>query len=440
MCISLVTDRYIPIKLLTEQVFLSLKKGELCTHEVYDIFLTPKKKWNNAKIFCISPHNLISDDGNLLVQIVSFSDSSGQDDFFYNNSPSFKSDYNSDTESFTINFPSGRNGFTLGIDSFTGKVLIPTISIPNSIKSNTRALELMEDCGTLFELSLGNLEAGNDYMFRIVIDPKERQSLPEKRTQDIEELDGALTNWVQDSIIPCPKTCRFNFIHHIKVSQDIQEYTEAGSIIKELVSNQNMRLMPVKLQQVILILPVNAELIVRNPEGCIWEVSTHTLLDSRFAAVWSGGVDQYWIDDPESIAQKIFEYCRNWGKDRPKTKEEISIVLAASHENCSLIIDELCRYGALNQISPVRFSAVDRSEDELSEIFESVASSQDVVANFGWRGYQIRYSVQYRYLDSEDRKKLLSQIKRNNWAFWIGLAGIAIGLISLLAALLAIII
>ena len=435
MCISLIASKYVTIKLLIENIFLSLHDGTLKAHEVYDVFFTLKEPWKDARILGVSPHDLLHGKS-LNMRSVTSPGAGGPDDIFYKDAVLYTVLYNENDNDLSISVPSGNDEFLAETECFRGTVIRPDILIPKWIAQDKLALELMKEAGTVFELALGDLEAHVDYVFRLIIDPEILQGMPEKRTQDIEEVDEIVSNWVQDGVISCPKNCRFNFLSQIAEGREVPEYAEASATIQGVVADSSMRLMPVRRRYIVLVVPRRAELIGKTSEGLIWAVSTHTLSDGRPAAVWAAGADQYWIDDPESVADRIYRYCMSWALARPKTKEEVSIAIGTSHENCSLVINALCKYGGIAEAGDAKYRPLNHPKAKLEEIFEKVAATQEVVKNFRWKGYQIRYSVHYRYATIKDVKRIRWLRWKRTIAFWGGILGTFIGIISLLFALL----
>lgn len=436
MCITFLNSEYNNIDLFIEHVRLTLNQnGRLAVSQVADFFLTPKSNWGNAKMLCISPHNLVSD-GKLTVGAVAAPGAGGPNDIFYKDAHLYEASYKAQEQLFRISLPSPHHSATAAPLDFQGKVITPQAYIPSAISKNDLAMELMEECGTIFELDLGNLKGGMRYAFRLVIQPSGILGLPEVRSQDIKEVDLVLSNWVQDAVIMCPKMCYYNYIEMIeRARSQLEEYAEAAAIIQTLVRNPQLKLMPVKRGQIVLILPNGAELIADNPAGCIWKVSTYTLSDGQLAVVWATGAEEYWIDDPESVTRRIYKYVRKWGTASPRSKEHVSTATEAGHENSSMIIDEMCNGGLLTDVGNGRYKAEDKPAPELEEGFRKIAASKKVAETFKWMGFRIDYSVHYRYVSPDELNFLSKQRLRRYLTFWIAIIGLIIAIISLIVTL-----
>ena len=431
MCLALLA-KYNKIDIVFEQIFLSWKDTLLQAHEVYDIFFTAAESLENARIYAISPHNLVNNKD--VTVRCAIPGAGSPDDVCYQQLGGYKGTYDAATRLFQVVVPLGVDPYKLKIEEYSGEVLVPDVHIPDSLTSDKLALDIMEECGTLFEISLGTLERGKNYAFRLIIDPLELLGVPPSRPLDLEGVDEIQYNWMQDAAIMCPKTCRFNFVELVSgIRQDQEEYAEAAANVQSIVLESEQYLLPVKRHHILAILPPEAELVTGDCEGYAWAVARHVLNDGRLAVVWSAGTKDYWMDDAESLAAHIYEHFKSWtSKGQSKTKEDVALSLFTFENNCSIIVDSLCNLGLLIKVDEDRYKAADATDAKLEETLREVAMLKEVVDGFKWVGYQIRYSFRYKYLSSEGKQLLSVRRRRRDLAYWISIAAFIIGLVSLL--------
>jgi len=455
-CLALLTERYVPINLLVETIFVSIVDGRLKAHEVYDIFFKPNANWKDVRILGVSPHKL-SDGDQLKVKVSVTPGAGGSDDVFYKDLVLYSGSFDSGTENFTVTLPAHGGPFDTNISEYKGKVIEPTLNTPRRIAECSAATQIMDEFGTIFEINCPNLEAGNFYAIRLILDPLELLALPDKRPLDVREIDEVVSRWMQDASIICPKTCHFNFVELVLGARNDLERSRPDITVSEeelkkletaidgvnrllaVINNAALRLMPVTRQQLVLILPRGAELVARTCDGYVWFTNTQVLKDGRIAAVWEAGSEQYWRDDPETIAHFLYDYFKNYGNvpQCAKKKEEASEAIDAPHDNCSLIVDSLCQEGALRDVGGGKYIVISKQPEELTAICQAVACSEKVYTEFKWKGFQVRYSLQYRYLSKEDADIIKKIRSKRDLSYLLAIIGVILALISILLSIIS---
>ncbi len=430
MCIALLADRYMRLELMTEHIFLSTQEGHLRRREVYDIFFFVSEPWENARVLCVSEHNLLSH-GVLAARLSQVPGAGGADDVFYTDSLNFPAEYRAEDHLFEIRLPRAQGERTPVTEVLAGKVLVPAVGLPERISYAQEVLELMEECGTVFELALGNLEEGMTYMFRLTIEPATLLGLTGPRAQRGEAWGEEISSrWVQDMTLFCPKTCLFNYMRMLSESRKVTEYAEAAGLIQSVVGDVKMIQTPVDRHLIVVIAPLGAELTRISTEGAVWAVAMHTLRDGRLAAVFEGGARNYWMDDAELVARHVYGYLAKWAQQEPKTKEDVSVAIGMPHENCSLVVDMLSRVGVLENLGYNRYRVAKLADDQREHVFAMVASSEMTRQGFHWRGFVIRLALAYSYLDPKARKLLRATRRKLQLGVWLGVTAVLMALPS----------
>jgi hypothetical protein len=109
---------------------------------------------------------------------------------------------------FEIRVPAVEDGVAK-TKSFSGHVLQGTPAVPSRIATNGAALDFMEVHGTLLELQLSGLAAGECHAIRLVVKPVELLNLPEKLgIEGSEEQSG-------DRRVRCPHPNGFGWRRQI---------------------------------------------------------------------------------------------------------------------------------------------------------------------------------------------------------------------------------
>jgi len=455
-CLALLSaDRYVPVDLMVEKMSVSIVDGTLKVHEVYDVIFTPSTRWEDARILVLSPHRLC--EGAQLNAKVSITPGTrGPDNDFYNDMVLCEASLDAGTEMFSVTLPAHSGPYDTSVCKYVAKVLEPALEIPRRIAESPAACQIMQEFGTVFELSCGTLEAGKSYAIRLILDPLELLALAEKRPLDDRKIDEIVSRWIQDATIICPKTAYFNFVKLVSGARSRLEAPEPNSTIAQsqleaaidgvnrllgVVKNDTLTYMPIRRQQIVLVLPAGAELATRSADGYVWFTDTYVLADGKVAVVWEAGSEQFWRDDPEEIARIICEYFRKYANvpQGAKTKEEASAAIDALHENCALIMDVLCREGALAALDGGKYVIAKKTQEETFRICQTVAASAEIATRFTWKGFQVRYALQHRYLSKEDARLLKRTRNRRKLSYFLAIAGVVLGAISLVLSVIGIV-
>ena len=432
MCLALLGNVYTPVSVI-EQIILSRKDGKLCTRIVYDVFFEARQNCEKTYLLAISPHDLFSEEKTLLAEVKYVPGTEGDDDF-YARSIQAESEYNPDTNSFSVKIP-GDGGYKPSIHTLAGTVIRPTLSFPFNLDSHPEVLDIMRECGTMFRIDIGKLERGKSYAMRLVIKPSCLLGINPPRELSDPEFDEVSDHWAQELTITCPRTCRLNYKEMLVECARTSTYSEASSLIQQTISLNDNFLLPIKKHVIVLIALHKDKIITGEDRGCIWQVAPYILDDGRPAIVWASGTDEYWNDDPEPLAHRIYSYLSKYGEVELKTKEDISTALNTSHDNCSLIVDVMCDKGALVKVDNVHYKIISKDNEAILEIMRIVAASDKVRNNFKWQGFQVRYSIEYKYASETKKRRFRRKRKMRDMAFWLAVISILIGLASLLLCL-----
>jgi hypothetical protein len=454
-CLAFLADRYVPLDLMVEGVFMSVASGKLTAHEVYDIVFRLNTAWKDARILAVSPHCL-AENGGLRARVSVTPGAGGQDDVFFSDMVLYNTSYHESTQEVHLTLPAHGNPLQTGTTKYSGKVIEPTLAIPRSIAQSPAACQIMTEFGTVFELNCGDLEADRPYAIRLVLDPLQLLALPDRRPLDVKEIDEIVSRWVQHATIICPKTCHFNWVklaagtkHNLELARqdpnisvsDLDAAIEGVARILGVVTDEALRLMPIRRHQIVLVVPNRSELVAKTPDGYVWFTDSYELKDGRIAAVWEAGSDQFWRDDPEMTARVLCDYFQKYAnvKECAKTKEEASEAINAAHDVCSLIIDGLHNKGALLEMGGGRYIAANKSEQQTIELCQAVAASSKISTDFKWKGFQIRYSLQYRDLSEEDAVLLKKLRWRRDWSYYLAVLGIVLALLSMVVSIVTLV-
>lgn len=434
MCLSFCSKENLHFTLLGESIFLELAGKNVRTREVYDVFFKPDRALSDVRLLCISPHNLISATGDLSVKASPTPGAGGPDDIVYNKPLGAGGQFEPETDRFSVtvhgNVRSGEQA-----NSFSGKVLTPTPSLPEDLQDEETRL-IMEEAGTLFELSLGDLQANQEYIFRLIVKPERLLGVADPRQLMLDESRWPM-HWAQYVAVYCPKTCRYNFITMLR--QEVEKIAGLKSAASALLSHilkPEMRVRIPELHRIVLVLPTNCELGGEDAVGGVFQSGMHILADSRLGVEWTGGRKHYWTDEIDCVARRVWQYMMDWSQNNPKPKEFLSEALGIPPENCAAVVDGLHEKGllALADENKGLYRARLDLADNAEEIFERLAKDKAVLQGFRWMGYEIRYWIRYTYLSEEHRKEKRRHEWRSDIAFWIALAGLGLSLIGIILA------
>jgi len=435
MCLSFLSKTPFEFKFLGEYIFLEQKDDQLQAREIYDVFLQPLCDWADARILCISPHDLI-ENGMLRVSAIETPGRGGYDDkVAYETGSGIKCSFDYASHSFTIKVLGGDDPSTLrSPEVYSGEIPQLSISVPQRLAQNSRILEAMSQAGTLFELSLGNLAANHDYAFRLQVTPHRLLGLGDKDYIKETTRDDPGAILMQALSIFCPKTCRLNFESLVEKAESHESYTDAAASILAFVKDRQLRLFEPARHRILLISPPNSIIEQSTPLACVWWVGVYPLRgsDHRRAYEWAGGTRSYWADHVESLARTIWEYLKEWAAAEPKTKEAITAALNVLHTNCSLVVDALASVGAVVLVDPQRGAYKVVGIEPPKEAFRAVAANISVRENFDWIGYEIKYAVRYEYINENDHRRIRWLKFKSQWTFWIAVASMLLTILGIL--------
>jgi len=434
MCLACLTDRYTPIKMMGEYMFLHLEGGVLHVREVYDIFFRPLNDWNDAKFVCISPHDLVSG-GSLAVTMVPTPGAGSDDDNVYKAGTGRDPTFDPDTGRFSVRVERATPGlFMPTLATYSGTVILPTIQTPARTQQDRISPAIMMRCGTIFELLLGNLSGQTDYAIRLVVQPYRLLGLPERRR--VEDIANSETNpsWEQEGSIYSPHLCRLNIHRLLHKAREVTEFANSVANIQTIVGSDRLVTTVANRHRILVILPPNSSIDRETPMGCIWPVGVFTLPDNRRAAEWGGDTETYWMDDIESASREVWNYLSKWASAEPKTKEAVTAALGLLHTNCSLIIDALHELNAVEEIrAPIlSYRAATISLEQRDLVCRELVTKPPVIKGFYKTGFHIRYYVHYNYLTTREQRRLKWNRFKQKWAFWLALIGVILTACALL--------
>lgn len=436
MCLCFLTDesRYFQIDLLGEYIGLSIgPDGSLRAREVYDVFFAPRGDWEDFRLLCLSPHNLLREQ-NLCVRPVYPPGAGNEDDrLFYSSRLGCTAVYSADTSESSVEVPGlGTDQLTPIREHYSGVALTPQARVPAEIAGDPTALEVMGGVGTVFELLFPvGVKKGKRYVFRLEVTPPFILGLPER----IKVQDEPTPRWNQEASIVGPKTCRFNFLSNLDAIKGNLVAAPAANMIKAAISNEQRYRATVPLGRHRILLAWQPPVVVdpRAAIGCMAPVGIYSLDNRHAAAEWSGGSKSYWKDDIESAAREIRQYLLDYAGGEAKSKEAISAAFQAPHDNCSLLVDALaatnppavcCVSGKVNQ-----FQAGPLSLQDQERVFESLATNRELHRRFRWNCFQVGYSLKYDYASRHDRSRIWWRSFKQRWAFWIALVSLSLSLL-----------
>jgi hypothetical protein len=389
--------------LLGESIFLEIAEGRLRVREVYDIVFTPLQSVQGARLLCLSPHKLIS--GNTIRLSVARAPGAGApEDIIYKKPLGCECNFDHISHRFSATVRETSNRLTQMTQSFSAEVIVPEKTVPSAI-NNKKALDILEGIGTIFELCLPNLQAGVQYIVRLLVEPEKLLGLSDLLPIDLESK--VPIEWAQQASIICPKTCHYNICDLLTKARQSPLLADYAAAALALIDADNLRFIMPELHRILLILPAGCEMIGDDAVGCIWCSAIHQLPNYSLAVEWSGGTKHYWTDDVECVARRIWEHLRNWSQGNPKPTEFLTTALGIPHDNCALVANSLCRHNAFRLVDDVRglFAANDLRDSDQASLFEKVALDSKVRASFRWMGFEIRYRVRFRYVSPAAKRQ-----------------------------------
>lgn len=435
MCLCFLTDkdRYFTIDLLGEYIYLSIDdEGHVQVREIYDVFFTPRDDWPDLRLLCLSPHDLVSG-GNLAVQSQDAPGMRPEDRVIYNPTMGCEASYDPPSQVFSVKVPGVTDRFRPIQEKHAGVAISAQVSVPNQVQNDPGAVDVMIVSGTVFEVALGNVEAGKTYALRLEITPYDLLGLPDRNSLGMEPYP----QWSQEAYILGPKLCHFNCISTLHDIQQKQSGTPAAvgaAIIDGTISNEHHPrvLVPLSHHRILLLSEPPTLVDPRSPVGCVTPVGASNVQQRNVATEWAGGTGTYWIDDIECTAEKIWVYLSVYAAAEAKSKEAITAALGLSHDNCGLIVNALVQAGAVCETSANLYQAIDLPESQRKQIFEALATDEHLIEEFLWRCYQISYLCTYPYLSPEDARRLWWRRIKQDWGFWLAVVGVILSLVGLL--------
>lgn len=440
MCIACLSDRYLRFDYLGEYVFLSIEEKRLRCREVYDMFFQVVEDWPDAKLMCVSPHDLLGD-GRLGVSVIENPGNDALNDIAYSFGAAHGMKIDPQMGVLSAWIARDRHFFQPAVDTYEGNILKAAATLPEEIAQDKVALDVMSQCGSVFCLSLGNLRSNTPYALRLEITPAYLLGLEMPR--DSTQIDSGLLRGrvVQAASVYCPKTSLLNLKALLERSAEVASSASGAANILALVDQGDLRLVSTNRHRIVVICPPEASIESEPPPGCIMPVGVYSLPGSsgRLAAEWAGGAEMYWTDDIESFADRIWNYLVEWASQEPKSKEAITAALNAPHENCSTIVDLLAspEVGLIREVpgQPGHYQAVRLQGEANRRAFETVATSSQVAQHFRWMGYVINYSISYRHASANVQKLLKWERFKIHSAFWIAIISLLLTIIGLVLTL-----
>ena len=442
MCLALLAapNRYFSVDFLGEAIFLGIVEGRLHVREFYDCVFEVSEEWKAAQLVCMSPHDLLRD-GTLAVNLqpekLIPAKAVPEDTVIYDERLGYDASYGS--QIVTIKSPGvTREGSPIS-ESYSGLLLHPQAAIPEEIRRQDTALEIMRTAGTVFRLHLGNLEPRTKYAMRLVVEPYRliglKDSFCVQREPNI--------RWRQEARIFSPKTCRFDFEKSLeRIRSEMPEMAPGAAILADIVLNHQEYpvTLPVRRHRILLISQGSDCMERRQEIGEVWHANSGILNGHYSVEEWTSGTNLFWENDPECLASQIWKYLKGYGG---KIKEEITSAHGISHESCSLVVDELTKRQALAEDDTHRFWVADLQPFQLQTILEKLASDPDVHTHLCWRGYVIPYVLYYEYMSPAES----AERARDNWwkkavriisvtALIVGTTSLLIGVLNLIRGIM----
>ena len=438
MCLAFLakSSRYFSVDFLGETIFLSIVGGRLRAREFYDCVFEVSREWKDARLVCMSPHDLFRD-GILAVNLQPEKVIPGlarpEDNIIYDGRLGCEAHY--DSQIVTVKVPGVTAEDSPVSEAYSGTLLRPRALVPVEIQQQVTALDIMRSSGTLFQIMLGDLEAGKKYAMRLVVEPYQLLGLKDSLCVQREPNP----RWRQEACIFSPKTCRFNFEKSLeRTLTEVPDVAPGAAILRDIICHREDYpvTLPIKRHRMLLVAHDSDYVDPRKEVGQVWHTNSGTLDGHNSVEEWTSGTNIFWRDDPECLAAEIWEYLSGYGG---KIKEDITPALGISHESCSLIVDELKQRGALAEDPDHRFWVVRLEPAQRQAVFEQLAADPHVHAHLHWRGYVIPYAFYYDYLSPDEAAE---RVKDNWWkkrirvisvtALVVGTAGLLIGLVNLI--------
>lgn len=438
MCLSILSPGQLRIDFFGEYIFFDVVEGNLVPREVYDIFFRVDTARSGLRLLAISPHDLVRGH-QLAVEAITSPGAGSSDDIVYRQGTGRSAAWDPPSRTFEIVVSQGDHPFNRKDVAHIGHVVVPNLAIPERLRTQP-IQDIMANTGTVFELLFQDLEPDMQYAIRLVVRPNRLLGFNERRPEESEAGEYPSGWWWQDFKIYCSKTCQFNFNQLVAKLRERREFAEAAGTIQAEVQDSRLALVPFDNHRIGVVCPPNAAIDAAHPCGWAMSLGMFSLVvlgrAPRRLMEWLSGSQMYWVDDVQSFAKGIWTYLNDWANTPggAKRKEEITAALNISHENCSLVVDGLCRYGAL-QCQGTAYYASGLSENAKREVFARMARDPAVVEHFFWTGYELTYSIRFYYLSYHDLRARKWRHFKANWAFWLAILGILVSFLGLVATI-----
>lgn len=443
MCLAFMAERYCRIEFLGESVFLDAREDGLEVKEIYDVFFQLGEAWPNPRIRCISPQNLLSEEG-LAVEAIDVPGVTPEDSIIYNYGAGLGSTYDAPKHSFSIRVLVADNldDPTLRTEeTISGRVLQPRFEIPSNLTQDPLCKAILAESGTVFDVALDDLVAGVMYAVRLVVKPHHLIGSPERFPCGRLEPGLPITVWCQDLSIYCPRTAVRNFAQYVRRAEKDSTFAQAAARIRTVVEDDQLHILPVNNHRLMVVSPVGGQIARDDCPGAVLAGPMVSLLDDakpdyRRIAEWSGGCQTYWQDDIESFARGIWAYVSEFAAADGKTKEEVTAAISAQHHgNCSMLMDALASRGALKKEGLAYRASPLPDEEGIRKVTYKIATDSRVKEAFSWVGFKIRCSLTYTYMGVVAVRKVRWYQFKLTTAWWIAIISLIVSTASVLITL-----
>ena len=320
MCLALLAEDYFAIDFMGEYIRLLQGEQHLEAREVYDVFFQAPHDWQDARMVCLSPHNLLGASG-LTVKARDAAGAGGKDDQVYKGGHGYGCKWDHESRQFVVDVFCGKETASQAPETFQGELLLPKIHVPGSLESNELCQEIMSRKGTVFELVLGDLTGGESYAFRLEVTPANLLGFRPKRKQQsvsLEYMGFPVVRWSQVLSVYSPRTCYREYCHTLAGMRNQPDYAEPAGAIQAVVGDNSKRLLPLARHRIMVICPDGAEIERHETTGCVWkgDVFLFPADGHQMVAEWISGAKTYWSDEPEFLARNHLGASRRVGKIR----------------------------------------------------------------------------------------------------------------------------
>ncbi|MCK4871202.1 MAG: hypothetical protein KAS72_00605 [Phycisphaerales bacterium] len=398
MCLTLLTSQpnAFTVDLLGEYLFPRIDdQGDTRVTEVYDLFITPTEDLEEVTLTCISPHDLLGADGRLCIKTDHIPGVDGITDVAYERPLGYGCEFDATENVFTATIRDTTEHFGPLEISLSARVATPAVKLPDAANDEA-VVAVMRRVGTIFQVHLDGLTAGQMSMVRLIIKPRSLLGLQEKLPLE-PRWTRKPTRWKQQLSVIGPRTNRYNVESLLQKCQSLAEMCNSATCLLRLVSASGHEVVRAETHRIVVVLPQELKIVQDSCFGCVWRTEAQSFSDGRQALEWWSGTRNYWPDDSRLVAQRVWQQLSEWSKDNPKPVESMTIALDIRQENSALILDALCRAGGALYVDRAKglYAPVELAEHEQTEMFDKVQADPQVREYFRWTGYQIEYWVEF---------------------------------------------